>query len=90
MTFEIRFTKAGDRDLSKLPSDVLIRIVKALEKIADEPFLYIQKMKGEYDPPQYKFRIGDYRVIILLDKTENVLLVDGAGHRSTIYERYGK
>jgi hypothetical protein len=30
MTFEIRFTKAGDRDLSKLPSDVLIRIVKVM------------------------------------------------------------
>lgn len=90
MTFEIRFTKAGDRDLSKLPFDILIRIIKALEKIADDPLLHIQKMKGKYDPPQYKFRVGDYRVIILLDKSENVLLIDGVGHRSTIYDRYGR
>lgn len=90
MTFEIRFTKAGERDLSKLPSEVIIRIVKALEKMADDPIQYIQKMKGEHDPPQYKFRVGDYRVIILLDKSENMLLIDGAGHRSTIYDRYGK
>lgn len=55
MTFEIRFSKAGDRDLSKLPSEVLVRIVKALEKIAGDPLQHIQKMKGEYDPPQYKF-----------------------------------
>jgi len=90
MTFTIRFSKAGDRDLSKLPSDVLIRIVKALEIIVDDPFLHIRKMKGEYNPPQYKFRVGDYRVIILLNKSENVLLIDGVGHRSTIYKRYGK
>jgi len=46
-------------------------------------------MKGEYNPPQYKFRVGEYRVIMLLDTSKKVLLVDGAGHRSTIYKRYG-
>lgn len=90
MTFAIRFSKAADRDFSKLPPDVLIRIIKAIETITEDPFLHIRKMKGEFDPPQYKFRVGDYRVIILLDKSENVLLVDGAGHRSTIYKRYGR
>lgn len=90
MTFDIRFSKAGDRDLSKLPCEILIRIINALEKITDDPLPNIQKMRGEHDPPQYKFRVGDYRLILLLDKDENVLLIDGAGHRSTIYQRYGK
>lgn len=55
----------------------------------DDPFLHIRKIKGDYTPPQYKFRVGEYRVILLLDKSDNTLLVDAVGHRSTIYQRYG-
>lgn len=90
MTYSIGFSKAGDRDISKLPTDVTIRVIKALEKILDDPFVHIQKMKGDHAPPQYKIRVGEYRVILILDKSDNTLLVDGAGHRSTIYKRYGK
>lgn len=90
MTYTIRFSKSADRDLSKLPRDVLLRIIKAIENCVEEPFLHIQKMKGDQNPPQYKLRVGDYRVILLLNRTNKTLIVDGAGHRSTIYQRYGK
>jgi len=46
-------------------------------------------MKDRNNPPQYRLRVGDYRAILILDKTKKVLLVDGVGHRSTIYKRYG-
>ena len=88
--YKINFKGWSDRDLSKLPHNVLVRIVKAIESSMEDPLLHSQKMKGEYEPPQYKLRVSDYRVIILLDKSNKVLLVDGAGHRSTIYQRYGK
>ena len=90
MSYSIQVTKAGDRDLSKLPPDVTIRILKAIERIIDNPFNHIRKMKGEHRPPQYKFRVGEYRVIFLLDKSDNVLLMDAVGHRSILYQRYGK
>lgn len=90
MTFEIHYSKAADRDLSKLPIEVIKKIVFAIGDIREDPFANIQKMKGAKNPPQYKFRVGEYRVILLLDKEERVLLVDGIGHRSTIYKRYGK
>ncbi len=90
MTFEIHYSKAADRDLSKLPIEVIKKIVFAIGDIREDPFAHIQKMKGAKNPPQYKFRVGEYRVILLLDQSEKVLLVDGIGHRSTIYKRYGK
>ncbi|MDG6249474.1 type II toxin-antitoxin system RelE/ParE family toxin [Methanocalculus sp.] len=90
MTFEIHYSKAADRDLSKLPNEVIKKIVYAIGDIREDPFAHIQKMKGAKNPPQYKFRVGEYRVILLLDQSEKVLLVDGIGHRSTIYQRYGK
>ncbi|MCP1715321.1 mRNA interferase RelE/StbE [Methanocalculus alkaliphilus] len=90
MTFEIHYSKSADRDLSRLPIDVIRKIVFAISAIKDDPFAHIQKMKGAKNPPQYRFRVGEYRVILLMDKSEKVLLVDGVGHRSTIYQRYGK
>ncbi|RQD82478.1 MAG: hypothetical protein D5R96_04635, partial [Methanocalculus sp. MSAO_Arc2] len=47
-------------------------------------------MKEAKNPPQYRFRIVKYQVFLLLDTSENVLPVDGVGHRSTIHQRYGK
>lgn len=90
MTFEIYYSKAADRDLSKLPNEVIKKIVYAIGDIRKDPFAHIRKMKGAKNPPQYTFRVGEYRVILLLDTSANVLLVDGVGHRSTIYQRYGK
>ena len=89
MTYEIQYSKAVDRDLSKLPIEISRNIVQTIHKIKDDPFSHIQKMKDRNNPPQYKLRVGNYRVVILLDKNKKILLVDGAGHRSTIYKRYG-
>jgi mRNA interferase RelE/StbE len=89
MTYEIHYSKAADRDLSKLPIEISRNIVQSIHKIRDDPFSHITKMKDRDNPPQYRLRVGDYRVIMILDKTKRVLLVDGAGHRSTIYKRYG-
>jgi len=60
-----------------------------MHKIRDDPLSHIKKMKDRNSPPQYRLRVGEYRVIMILDKSRKVLLVDGVGHRSMIYKRYG-
>ena len=55
MTFEIHYSKAADRDLSKLPIEVIRKIVFAISDIKEDPFSHIHKMKGVKNPPQYKF-----------------------------------
>jgi len=90
MTYDIHYTKAADRDLSNLPIEITRKIILAIHGIKEDPFSHIQKMRGRNKPPQYKFRVGEYRVILLKDTSHKVLLVDGVGHKSTIYNRYGK
>lgn len=34
-------------------------------------------MKDRNNPPQYKLRVGNYRVVILLDKNTSVWMVQG-------------
>lgn len=89
MTYEIQYSKAADRDLSKLPVHIAQKIILAIHNIKEDPFSHIQKMKDRNHPPQYKIRVGEYRVIMILDKSSKVLLVDGVGPRSSIYKRYG-
>ncbi len=89
MTYEIQYSKAADRDLSKLPVHISQKIILAIHNIKEDPFSHVQKLKDRNHPIRYKFRVGEYRAIMILDKLEKVLLVDGVGHRSTIYKRYG-
>lgn len=89
MMYEIHYSKAADRDLTKLPIEISRNIVQSIHKIRDDPLSQIKKLKDRNNPPQYRLRVGEYRVIMILDKSRKVLLVDGVGHRSTIYKRYG-
>jgi len=66
------------------------RIILAMSEIKENPFSHCKKLRGQYSPPHYRVCIGEYRVILLIDTQEKVLLIDSIGHRSNIYKRYGK
>ncbi len=56
----------------------------ALERIRIRPEAYITKLVGD---PGYKLRVGDYRVIMDIDKGKLLILVIKIGHRRNIYEK---
>lgn len=60
------------------------RIISALERIRIRPETYITKLVGD---PGYKLRVGDYRVIMDIDKDNLLILVIKVGHRRNIYEK---
>ncbi len=82
--YRIIFSETADAQFSKLDKPVKERITKALERLRFTPQTYITKLVGQ---PGYKFRVGDYRVILDIIQNELVVLVIKIGHRSTIYER---
>jgi mRNA interferase RelE/StbE len=51
----------------------------------DNPFElgFLEKMKGYSD--KYKFRVGDYRVGLTLDKENQVLICERVAHRREVY-----
>ena len=59
--YQIIFTPRAEKQLEKLPKDVRIRIINALERIRVRPEGYLTKLVGD---PAYKFRVGDYRIFI--------------------------
>jgi mRNA interferase RelE/StbE len=47
--------------------------------------MFVKKLKG-FD--LYRLRVGDYRVIMSIEKKKIIIFVLDVGHRSVIYRNY--
>jgi mRNA interferase RelE/StbE len=84
MTYEIIFSDHAVIELKKLEHGIQERIIKSLERIRIRPEAYVTKLVGD---PGYRLRVGDYRVIMDIDKGRLLILVIKIGHRKNIYQR---
>ena len=82
LLYEIIFSQKAKKQLFKLEKIIQERIIAALERIRIRPESYITKLVGD---PGYKIRVGDYRVIMDIDRTKLLVLVIKIGHRRNIY-----
>jgi mRNA interferase RelE/StbE len=83
MTYEIFFTDKALKQLEKLEKDDQERIIKSLERIRLRPEAYVTKL---IDDPGYRLRVGDYRVILDIEKEKLIILVLMVGNRKNIYK----
>ncbi|MEA2003338.1 MAG: type II toxin-antitoxin system RelE/ParE family toxin [archaeon] len=81
--YEILLAKKVEKYLDKLESKEQKRIIFALEKLRIRPDAYLTRLVGD---KSYKFRVGDYRIIIDLNKDQLLILVIKIGHRSNVYK----
>ena len=72
---EIEWTETALEDLAALDKGIARRIKQAVERFADTGAGSVKKLQG-IDPPEYRLRVGDYRVRFHLeDETVRVLRV---------------
>ena len=83
MTYEIIFSDNAFKQIKKLEKSIQERIIKVLERIRIRPESFVTKLIGD---PGYRLRVGEYRVIIDIDKERLFILVIKIGHRSRIYK----
>jgi mRNA interferase RelE/StbE len=78
------YTRRAERDIKKLEPNIKERIDNALLRYSEQPLRFAEKLS---DPilGEYRFRIGDYRVIFDIEGSEIVIL--RVGHRREIYRR---
>jgi mRNA interferase RelE/StbE len=84
MTYQIFFTDKAKKQLEKLKKVDQERIIASLQRIRIRPEAYITKLVGD---PGYKLRVGDYRVILEIEKEKLIILVLMIGHRKNIYAK---
>jgi mRNA interferase RelE/StbE len=80
--YDILFTDKARRQFLGLEKNVQERVSAALERIRINPEHYVTKLVGD---PAYKLRVGDYRVLMDIDKGKLTILVIKAGHRKNVY-----
>lgn len=84
MSYEIIFTDTSRKQFKKLEKDIQERIIKALERIRIRPEAHIKKLIGD---PGYRLRVGEYRIILDIEKEKLIILVIKIGHRKNIYKK---
>lgn len=81
--YEIIFSESALRQLKKLNRDIQKRIISALERIRIRPEVHVRRLVND---PAYRLRVGDYRVIMDIDRKRLIILVLKIGHRRNIYK----
>ncbi len=89
MTWQLRFSKRADKQLSKLNPSVRKVIISWLIKHLDgcsDPRAYGKSLKGDKSGI-WRYRIGNYRVLCDIDDGALIILAIEIGHRSEVYKR---
>lgn len=82
------FTRSFSREFDKLPRNAEERILETLKKIAETPYAGT-KLRGKLEG-LWRWRIGKYRVIYLIDEKERAVVFLDVGLKNDLRMSYKK
>jgi mRNA interferase RelE/StbE len=88
--YTIRYTPRADRDLEKLPKVTARKVVQAIHKIRENPYLFIKKIKASNPRhPVYSLRAQrDVRVLLSIHDDVLIIHVLEVEHRKHSYQDF--
>lgn len=87
--FKLNYSETAVKNLSKLDKQVARTIIAWLSKNidkSDDPRIYGKPLKGNLCKI-WRYRIGDYRVLCLINDDELLVIAITIGHRKDIYKK---
>lgn len=88
MSYSIRYSQTAVKSLKKLDKDVqkviLSWIVKNLEGCSN-PRIHGKPLSANRKG-QWRYRVGDYRILTAIEDKELIILVVEIGHRKEVYK----
>lgn len=84
MVFEIIWSDSAVRQLKKLDRTVARRIFAKVGDLRENPFPHVRRLVNS---PYYRLRVGDFRVIMDIERDVLRILVLKVGHRESVNER---
>ncbi|MDO8381115.1 type II toxin-antitoxin system RelE/ParE family toxin [Phenylobacterium sp.] len=84
MTYRLTITRDAVKALGAIQKRDRARIYERLDQLAADPFSTsgVKKLKGQ---DNYRLRVGDYRVLYLVEDAELLIVVVDVGHRREVY-----
>ena len=84
--YSIRFCPQSRRQFLRLPAEIRKAIGPRLRRLANWPEtgLDVKPLRGEL-AGSFRLRVGDYRVIFVVDDTAKAISIRKVGHRESVY-----
>jgi mRNA interferase RelE/StbE len=83
MKWRVVFARSAEKELSKLSSEMQMRIGRAIRSLEADPFPPTAKrLKGR---EEFRIRVGDYRILYTVENNSRLLTVSAIGHRREVY-----
>ncbi|AKB45348.1 MULTISPECIES: type II toxin-antitoxin system RelE family toxin [Methanosarcina] len=86
--YTVQYTSRAIKDINKLPPEARKRIFDAITEIKEKPYSHVKKLKTSPDSPIYSLRVGEYRVLLNITRSQLIIFVIGAGYLSTVYRKF--
>jgi mRNA interferase RelE/StbE len=84
--YSVEVKPSARKELEALPDELLARVVRKLDSLRDAPRpTGCKKLKGYED--QWRIRVGDWRVVYVIDDAAKLVSVTRIAHRREVYER---
>jgi mRNA interferase RelE/StbE len=83
--YNIIFKKSVEKDLRSIDRIQIPKILSAIESLSDNPIpIGSRKLVGS--DKTYRIRIGDYRVIYIIEHDSSSITIQRIAHRKEAYE----
>lgn len=83
-SYKVEFTKSAKKALDRIPNTVRNQLAVKIYSLKDDPRPDgCKKLKGEKD--LYRIRVGNYRVVYLIQDGKLIVVVVKVGHRRDVY-----
>ena len=84
--YRIAWKHSAIKELKYLPKEVLVRILQAVEQLAENPSpAGVKKLVGSEST--YRIREGSYRVVFTVAPSSLGIEITRVGHRKDVYDR---
>jgi mRNA interferase RelE/StbE len=81
----VEFERRAEKDLERLDPQVKQRVLSAIGRLADDPgSADLRRLTGRAES---RLRVGDWRVIVELDVTARVIIIQRILPRGRAYDR---
>ena len=85
--YNIVVSRSAEKDLEKLPSQIVKRVSKAIDELEITPKPHGSKKLKATSENLWRIRVGDYRIIYSIDDDIYVVDIRKVGHRKDIYKK---
>ena len=84
MVYQVLLERQAEKDLNRLDSRILARVIQALRALKDNP-RPVGCRKLERLRNNWRFRVGDYRIIYEIADEVRIVRVYRVRHRKEVY-----